>query len=70
MEEDEIVRHYDRHRNETATLRKYVTKNENMRKPNQKLIEGATLWIIGIHRSTLSPAHMHVRVCVCVCFQN
>ena len=32
MQSDEIVRDYDRHRNETVTLGKHVTKYKNMRK--------------------------------------
>ena len=32
MKGDEIVRHYDRHCNETATRRKQVTKYKTMRK--------------------------------------
>ena len=32
MKGDEIVRPFDRHSNETATLRKHVTKYSNMRK--------------------------------------
>ena len=32
MKEDEIVRPFDRHSNETATVRKHVTKYKHMRK--------------------------------------
>ena len=32
MKGDDIVRHCDRHSNETVTLRKHVTKSKNMRK--------------------------------------
>ena len=32
MKDDEIVRLYDRHSNETATLRKHVTKYVNLQK--------------------------------------
>ena len=32
MKGDEIVRRFDRHRNETATVRKHVTKYKHMRK--------------------------------------